>query len=111
GIPQVYYVGMLAGKNDLSFDAADHRFINRRNYSLSELAQECERPVVQRLLRLMRLRNSHPAFAGELQIAATADDQLCLKRMVGKAFVTLCANLSNQHFQILYTEDGETKVF
>lgn len=62
GIPQVYYVGMLAGRNDLTFDPVDHRGINRHNYTREEIVQELDRPVVKRLVNMMRLRSAHPAF-------------------------------------------------
>ena len=34
-------------------------------YYEAEIAAELQRPVVQQLIQLIRLRNSHPAFAGE----------------------------------------------
>ena len=54
GIPQVYYVGFLAGKNDLELleNTKEGRNINRHYYSNEEIAQEVERPVVQSLLKL-----------------------------------------------------------
>ena len=68
GVPQVYYVGLLAGENDL--DAVERtgegRAINRHDYRLDEIHAALERPVVGRLLDLIRLRNTHPAFDGEL---------------------------------------------
>lgn len=66
GIPQVYYVGLLAGKNDMALlERTNHgRDINRHDYTTEEIAQEVQRPVVQRLLALMRFRNTHPAFNG-----------------------------------------------
>lgn len=107
GIPQIYYVGMLAGKNDLNFDPADHRFINRHNYSLSEIAQEVQRPVVKRLLDMMRLRNTHPAFDGELAVGKTPDHLLYLSRSAGGETVQLQANLESKAFTLSYTQDGQ----
>jgi len=111
GIPQVYYVGMLAGKNDLDFDPADHRFINRHDYTLEDIAQEVQRPVVRRLLDMMRLRNTHPAFDGELVVEDTPDHILSLRRRVGEEQVSLCADLKTQQFTIRYTENGVEKEF
>ncbi len=64
GIPQVYYVGLLAGENDNVGAAAskDGREINRHNYTTGEIEQEVRRPVVRSLIELIRFRNSHPAF-------------------------------------------------
>ncbi len=108
GIPQVYYVGMLAGRNDLSFAPDDPRAINRHNYTLEELAAETQRPVVQRILELMRLRNTHPAFDGALEIGETAPEELLLTRRVGEEMVQLRANVKTWAFTITYTKDGRT---
>lgn len=80
GIPQVYYVGLLAGENDEAgyLATGDGREINRRNYSLAEIAQEIQRPVVQQLIQLIQLRNAHPAFAGQFSIRACSDHELSL---------------------------------
>lgn len=73
GVPQIYYAGLLAGAND--HDAVertgDGRAVNRHDYSLEEVRDALERPVVQRILELVRLRNSHPAFEGAMEAVAT----------------------------------------
>jgi sucrose phosphorylase len=73
GIPQIYYVGLLAGANDMAAVAAtgEGRAINRHDYSLAEATEAAARPVVQRLFALIRLRNAHPAFDGELTVTST----------------------------------------
>ncbi len=72
GVPQVYYVGLLAGDNDHAAVASsgEGRAINRRDYARAEIDAALERPVVRRILRLLRLRHDHPAFEGELAVAA-----------------------------------------
>ena len=76
GIPQIYYVGMLAGKNDLELleETKEGRNINRHYYSKEEVEQEVQRPVVKALLLLMELRNSHPAFDGIFHMEESDDD-------------------------------------
>ena len=66
GIPQVYYVGMLCGKNDIEWleKTKEGRSINRHNYTMDEIQEEMERPVVKKLLELMRFRNESRAFDG-----------------------------------------------
>ena len=73
GIPQVYYVGLLAGANDADAVTAtgEGRSINRHNYTTAEVGEALARPVVQRLLALVRLRNTHPAFDGELAVVTS----------------------------------------
>jgi sucrose phosphorylase len=72
GVPQVYYVGLLAGENDLA--AVDRtgagRAINRHDYSPKEVATALTRPVVRRVVDLVRLRATHPAFDGTLAVDA-----------------------------------------
>jgi sucrose 6(F)-phosphate phosphorylase len=70
GVPQVYYVGLLAGDNDPAAVAAtgEGRAVNRHDYTSTEIRRDLERPVVRRLLELLRLRCEHPAFGGELEI-------------------------------------------
>ena len=80
GVPQIYYVGLLAGEND---DAAmarsgDGRAINRHDYCADEVGREIGRPVVARLLELIRLRNTHPAFDGSLGVEVVGDSRLQL---------------------------------
>ena len=70
GVPQIYYVGLLAGENDLGAvdETGEGRAVNRHNYSLEEAAQTLDRPVVKKLLELVRLRNTHPSFDGTLEV-------------------------------------------
>lgn len=67
GIPQVYYVGMLAGENDLALleRTKEGRNINRHYYTKEEVAENLKRPVVQKLRKLMEFRNRCEAFDGE----------------------------------------------
>lgn len=111
GIPQVYYVGMLAGKNDLSFTPGDHRFINRHDYSEKELETETQRLVVRRLLSMMRLRNTHAGFQGEVQILDTPDHILHIRREYGQEYVVLYVDLKKMSFEIRYSQAGRECVF
>jgi len=80
GIPQVYYVGLLAGENDIKLveRTKNGRDINRHPYSLDEIAQEVKKPVVLRLLQLMEFRSTYPAFKGQFSIEDGPDDQIRL---------------------------------
>ncbi|HIW72971.1 MAG TPA: sucrose phosphorylase [Firmicutes bacterium] len=102
GIPQVYYVGALAGANDIERLEATRqgRDINRHAYTLEEVARETQRPVVKRLLELMRLRNSHPAFGGECRTALEGGHGLTITRVNGGHRLTLRADLKTHEFSI-----------
>jgi len=75
GIPQVYYVGALAGANDMELlkRTGVGRDINRHHFTRSEIADRAELPVVESLLALMRFRNEHPAFEGRAKVAHSHD--------------------------------------
>ncbi len=70
GLPQVYYVGLLAGANDSAavVRTGEGRAINRHDFTLAEVHEALGRPVVQELTHLIRLRNTHPAFDGDLTV-------------------------------------------
>ncbi len=103
GIPQVYYVGMLAGSNDIDLmeRTKNGRDINRHYYSAEEVAEEQKRPVVQKLKELMELRNTHPAFSLDGEIVVTAEgDRLQITRTYQSHKIVLDANLSTYAFEI-----------
>src|SRR5580698_2139433 len=81
GVPQVYYVGLLAGTNDLDLlrRTGVGRDINRHYYTHAELQERLETPVVRSLLDLIRFRNAHPAFAGEFQIHHSDNSSLVME--------------------------------
>jgi len=81
GIPQVYYVGLLAGENDIHLLAKSGvgRDINRHYYTLDEIDLAVRRPVVQSLFGLIRFRNQHPAFNGAFSMPETSDSQITLR--------------------------------
>jgi len=115
GIPQVWYLDLFAGKND--YAAADkggtggHKEINRTTLSLSDVEQGLQRAVVQDQLELMRLRNTSPAFAGELEITRTDEWRLELTWRNGVPTATLQADLRTHGFTVTYTDpSGEERV-
>lgn len=103
GIPQVYYVGLLAGKNDIDLleRTKEGRNINRHYYTSEEIDHELERPVVKKLLELMELRNSHPAFQGTFYQIPDKNGQITLGWRVNEAELELHADLKAQTFFIL----------
>ena len=110
GIPQVYYVGLLAGMNDIQLVEKTKygRNINRHNYGLDEIDREIKKPVVQRLLRLMKFRNSYPAFDGEFSIEDSPEDMVALKWVLNEYQVVASVDLNHYSNRIVYY-DGATK--
>jgi sucrose phosphorylase len=81
GVPQVYYVGLLAGENDMTLLAKSGvgRDINRHYYPSEEIDRAIQRPVVQSLFELIRFRNHHPAFNGSFSMPDTRDSAIVLR--------------------------------
>lgn len=109
GVPQVYYVGLLAGENDN--DAAkrsgDGREINRHNFSLEEIDRAVKQDVVQRLLKLIRFRNEYPAFNGEFKVLETGPDSIGLTWQQDNKVCTLRVDLSNYRTVIKFVDDDK----
>ena len=111
GIPQVYYVGLLAGENDVENVrlTGEGREINRHNYSVAEIEKAIQKPVVQRLLELIRFRNDHPAFDGKFTVTETLPHLVELEWEKGTTNCTLQIDLTTFKSVIRYTDiAGET---
>ncbi|KUN53984.1 sucrose phosphorylase [Streptomyces canus] len=66
GIPQVYYVGLLGGRNDVTLleRTAVGRDINRHHFSQAEIDSALATPLVEAHLAALKFRARHPAFRG-----------------------------------------------
>ncbi|GBD92259.1 sucrose phosphorylase [bacterium BMS3Abin04] len=106
GIPQVYYVGLLAGENDLESikGSIDGREINRHNFNMDEIGKEVQKPVVKRLLRLIRFRNEYPAFNGKFEVLNSDEKTLNLKWEKGESMCRLNVNFENNRSIIEYMD-------
>lgn len=111
GIPQVYYVGLLAGSNDVALleRTGVGRDINRHYYTPSEIEAALARPVVARLLDLIRLRSSHEAFDGTFALAESPDHVLDLEWRRGDAYARLYVDLRTREHRLTFTRDGRAE--
>ncbi|HEU0197785.1 MAG TPA: sucrose phosphorylase [Nevskiaceae bacterium] len=112
GIPQVYYVGLLAGMNDVErMDASGElRDINRHRYTLDEVDAELKRPVVRRLIQLMRFRNAHPAFAGHFDLKYSNDSSIDLLWRAVDCWCELFVDLNFKRSVIHYLDPHTHRV-
>lgn len=112
GIPQVYYVGMLAGENDTALveQTRNGRDVNRHNYSIEEVAEEMRRPVVQRLIRLMEFRNRHPAFKGDFEVLDGPDHELHLRWKHQEHSAMVRVQLETCKTELRYSGEGKEHV-
>ncbi len=101
GTPQVYYLGLLMGKNSSRAmeEQGDGRAVNRRNYPLSEVETALRGSAAERQMELIRLRNTHPAFSGELEMHEE-NDQLELIRRSGPRSCALTVSFRNASWSI-----------
>lgn len=108
GVPQVYYVGLLAGENDLAAvaQAGEGRAINRHNFSIEEVEAALQKPVVQRLMQLIRFRNTYPAFNGRFSVLDSDEDRLALAWEAGSLRCTLSVDLGSGRSTIEYIDEG-----
>ena len=104
GIPQVYYVGLLAGGNDMDLLARTGvgRDINRHQYTRDEISRELTRPVVAALVELIRFRNAHPAFAGDFEVGGD-DHRVILTWSDGEHTAALDADFARGHGTLTWT--------
>jgi sucrose phosphorylase len=66
------------------------------------------KPVVQRLLDLIRLRNRHPAFQGQFTRAAASESGLTLQWAAGDDYARLEVDLLSKAGAVHYSsEEGE----
>ena len=116
GKPQVWYLDLFAGKNDLEAvcrgGGAGHKEINRTNLSLENAVEKLEQPVVRRQLELLRLRNSCPVFGWDatLTVENPAPAQLTLRWEKEGHTAALTMDLAAERFAIEVGENGKTEV-
>jgi sucrose phosphorylase len=102
GIPQIYYVGLLAGTNDMNLlrRTGVGRDINRHYYNDEEIHTELRRPVVRSLLDLFRFRNTHAAFAGEFRVMPSPDHEIIIEWLKGSERARLHVDLKSMRFEV-----------
>jgi len=108
GTPQVWYLDLFAGRNDCA--AADrsrtagHKEINRTTLTKDDIETGLARKVVQDQLAIMRLRNTSPAFRGNLSIEQPgAEHRLHLTWRHEGCTARLQADLRDCSFRITHT--------
>ena len=104
-------MGLLAGHNDMPLLARTGvgRDINRHYYTRGEIESALEKPVVERLLELIRLRNSHPAFQGTFELARSADEVLDLRWRNDQEFARLHVDLHSGSHRLEFSSGGRSE--
>ena len=113
GTPQVYYVGLLAGANDIALveQTGVGRDINRHAYSPDEIRSDIKRPVVDSLLRLIRLRNEMHVFEGTFSLPQCAHNEVRMRWDTDDAHAELSVSLEEKAAEIRFVSGGSTRRF
>lgn len=102
--PQIWYLDLFAGRNDIEAASAgesSHKEINRTNLTDAQIREALKKPVVKEQLELIKLRNSHPAFAEGAEVTVdSTPDTLTLTWKNGDDAATLRADLKNVKYEI-----------
>ena len=106
GKPQIWYLDLLAGKNDheavKKAGPGGHKEINRTNYTVQMLEESLKKPVVLEQLKLLKLRNSHPAFSADARVTVEnpQPEKLLITWEKGSDRISLSADLKNMTYTI-----------
>lgn len=109
GIPQIYYAGLLAADNDMLLleNTKVGRDINRPYYQFDEIEKALRKDVVQSLLRLIKFRNTHPAFQGRMETFETADGHLHMRWEKAEFWTELEIDLELSEMKIAYNDSDQ----
>jgi sucrose phosphorylase len=111
GVPQVYYVGALAGTNDMDLLARSGvgRDINRHHYAPAEVTSALQKTMVRSLIGLIRFRNAHAAFNGDFAVEPSTGNALSLTWRKGGEWASLDVDLAKPSAVISYTSGAAIK--
>jgi sucrose phosphorylase len=113
GVPQVYYLGLLAGENDMALLSRTGvgRDINRSHFTRPEIEAALAKPVVRWLVELIRLRNEHPAFGGEFELLPGTVSRLAMRWRSGGDELTLDVDFANLAYALTGRLNGQAQRF
>ncbi|QTE29412.1 sucrose phosphorylase [Pengzhenrongella sicca] len=111
GVPQVYYVGLLAGANDMELLARTGvgRDVNRHVYTPAEVTSDLDRPAVRDQLEALRLRAAHPAFDGSFSWVVQAT-RAWLTWTAGAHRAELSFDVADASYSVTSTDDDGGQV-
>lgn len=111
GIPQVYYVGLFSGENDMDLLQKTNvgRDINRHYFTKEEIQFGLKRPIFKKLKEIIQFRNTHNAFNGICQIIDTENHLFQIKWENNTEWAELKINLLEMQMSIQYSEAEKTK--
>ena len=110
GRPQLYYVGLLGGLDDVALYRRTHngRDVNRHYFEPDEIERALHSTVTRAQLALVRLRSQHPAFTGTFSWRVLGVDGLELRWQadVASAVLTVSTTVGAPGFRIELVSSG-----
>lgn len=105
GKPQIWYLDLFAGKNDHEAvrraGESGHKEINRTNLSKEDIAEGLKKPIVQKQLELIRMRNRLKAFDESAQIKVFCEGHLLnIHREFGESYANLRVDFDRGSYMI-----------
>ncbi len=113
GVPQVYYVGLFAGENDMAHLEKTNvgRDINRHYFTQEEIRDAMQTGFFTEFKKLMLFRNTHPAFSGNFELVETPANILHIRWAKDLDWASLRIDLTTSHMEVSYsTENGQTSI-
>jgi sucrose phosphorylase len=114
GEPQVYYVGLFNGMDDIElFQKSEQgRDVNRHNYTPAEIEVALQQPVTKAIIALARLRK-HNAFEGQFTWTQLSDNSMRLAWANGSDAISLefVTTVGASSFVIEATDASGTRKF
>jgi len=105
GKPQVWYLDLFAGKNDMEAvrlaGPDGHKEINRSNLSVAEACEKLQLHVVQKQLELLKFRSLFPAFSFDSEFSVESDGHVISFTWKNEGYTArLDADLRSYEFEI-----------
>lgn len=112
GVPQIYYVGLLGGENDMNLLAKTKvgRDINRHYFTSEEINETLKTTLFSNLKKLILFRNSHEAFKGDFKLKNTEKHILIMEWTHGENWAELTVDLRKMKFSISYSAIDHTNM-
>jgi sucrose phosphorylase len=111
GVPQVYYAGLLAEKNDIALLSKTNvgRDINRPYLDSDRIEKSLAKPFTQAMIELIKFRNSCDAFNGDFMVTSELST-LKMSWKHNEHSATLMVDLVARNALIEVTEQDDVRI-
>ena len=115
GKPQIWYLDLFAGKNDHEAvrraGESGHKEINRTNLSKENIAEGLKKPIVQKQLELIQMRNTWSVFSEDAKVEVYCEGALLtIGWELGEAFARLRVDFDSGRYTIESNEPNNCMI-